>query len=77
MGTIVKRHLCRQLGLSPSRVYHCAIMPCYDKKLEGARDDFKLPGGLFMWHPLRAALAWHEGRCGTCNQIEPMFLAVL
>ena len=26
------------------QVYHCAVMPCYDKKLEAAREDFYLPG---------------------------------
>lgn len=25
---------------SAERVYHLAIMPCYDKKLEASRDDF-------------------------------------
>ena len=24
----------------PEEVYHVTIMPCYDKKLEAARDDF-------------------------------------
>ena len=55
MGTIVKRHICSQLGLSPSQVYHCAIMPCYDKKLEAARDDFKLPGGMSFGHIQRSS----------------------
>ena len=26
-------------------MYHCAVMPCYDKKLEAARDDFALLSG--------------------------------
>ncbi len=44
MGTLVKRFLGKQLGLDPAQIYHCAIMPCYDKKLEGSRDDFFVPG---------------------------------
>ena len=24
-------------------VYHVTVMPCYDKKLEAARDDFSFP----------------------------------
>ena len=44
MGTLVKRHLAPQWGVDPARVYHCAVMPCYDKKLEASREDFNLPG---------------------------------
>ena len=44
MGTLVKRFLGKQLGLEPGDIYHCAVMPCYDKKLEGSRDDFLIPG---------------------------------
>ena len=25
---------------SPSEVYHVAVMPCFDKKLEASRNDF-------------------------------------
>lgn len=45
MGTLVKQMICQQQGLDPVRVYHTAIMPCYDKKLEASRSDFDLPGG--------------------------------
>ena len=44
MGTVVKRHLAARLGHDPASIYHVAIMPCYDKKLEASRDDFHLPG---------------------------------
>ncbi|XP_024378244.1 protein NAR1 [Physcomitrium patens] len=40
MGTILKRYVCKSLGLLPEDVYHVTIMPCYDKKLEAAREDF-------------------------------------
>jgi len=36
----VKRFACKRLGLRPEDIYHVTIMPCYDKKLEAARDDF-------------------------------------
>jgi iron only hydrogenase large subunit-like protein len=45
MGSLVKRRWCSAAGLAPAQVYHCAVMPCYDKKLEAAREDFWLPGG--------------------------------
>ena len=45
MGTLVKQVVCQQQGLDPGRVYHTAIMPCYDKKLEASRSDFDVPGG--------------------------------
>ncbi|KAK8944675.1 hypothetical protein KSP39_PZI007843 [Platanthera zijinensis] len=37
---------CRSLIISgafntlPDKIYHVTVMPCYDKKLEAARDDF-------------------------------------
>ncbi|KAL5575859.1 hypothetical protein UlMin_017558 [Ulmus minor] len=40
IGAIVKNHICPKLGLRPDEVYHVTVMPCYDKKLEAARDDF-------------------------------------
>lgn len=29
-----------QVARRPEDIYHVTIMPCYDKKLEAARDDF-------------------------------------
>ena len=46
MGTLVKRHLAAQWAQDPGQIYHCAVMPCYDKKLEASREDFNLPGAL-------------------------------
>ena len=44
MGSLVKRFWAKQNGVVPASIYHCSIMPCFDKKLEAARDDFDLPG---------------------------------
>lgn len=44
MGSLVKRFWAEQHGLKAEAIYHCSIMPCFDKKLEAARDDFDLPG---------------------------------
>jgi iron only hydrogenase large subunit-like protein len=44
MGTVIKRKWAVESGVQPSRIYHCSVMPCYDKKLEAARDDFVVPG---------------------------------
>lgn len=43
-GSAVKRWLAPGLSLAPESIYHCAVMMCYDKKLEAAREDFMLPG---------------------------------
>ncbi|XP_010541924.1 PREDICTED: protein NAR1 [Tarenaya hassleriana] len=40
IGATIKHHLYRALGLRLEEVYHVTVMPCYDKKLEAARDDF-------------------------------------
>jgi iron only hydrogenase large subunit-like protein len=40
MGTLVKQHVASLKGLEPDKVYHVAVMPCYDKKLEASRKDF-------------------------------------
>ncbi|CAI5507575.1 unnamed protein product [Closterium sp. Naga37s-1] len=45
MGALLKRFYASRLNTSPEQLYHVAVMPCYDKKLEAARDDFLLPGG--------------------------------
>lgn len=42
IGSIIKHHICREMGLRPDEVYHVTVMPCYDKKLEAAREDFVL-----------------------------------
>ena len=40
MGTLVKDFWANQTKVLPSDLYHVAIMPCFDKKLEASRDDF-------------------------------------
>lgn len=40
MGSIVKTYLAQKLQTLPANLYHCTIMPCYDKKLEASREDF-------------------------------------
>ncbi|KAF7884332.1 uncharacterized protein EAF02_004668 [Botrytis sinoallii] len=39
MGTLVKTTLSRKLGISPERIWHVAVMPCFDKKLEASREE--------------------------------------
>lgn len=39
MGTLLKTTLSRTLGISPERIWHLAIMPCFDKKLEASREE--------------------------------------
>ncbi|KAI2623023.1 cytosolic Fe-S cluster assembly factor NAR1 [Hypomontagnella submonticulosa] len=40
MGTLLKSVISRKLGIAPSRIWHLAVMPCFDKKLEASREDF-------------------------------------
>ncbi|TNM97341.1 hypothetical protein fugu_015497 [Takifugu bimaculatus] len=40
MGSLVKGYFAEQRGLSPEQIYHVAVMPCFDKKLEASRSDF-------------------------------------
>ncbi|XP_034045489.1 cytosolic Fe-S cluster assembly factor narfl [Thalassophryne amazonica] len=42
MGSLVKGYFAEQKGLSPKQIYHVAVMPCFDKKLEASRSDFYL-----------------------------------
>lgn len=39
MGTLLKTTLSQRLGISPDRVWHVAVMPCFDKKLEASREE--------------------------------------
>nr|POE47858.1 cytosolic fe-s cluster assembly factor nar1 [Quercus suber] len=38
-GTLLKSVLSKQLGVTPDRVWHMAVMPCFDKKLEASRAE--------------------------------------
>lgn len=38
-GTFLKSVLSKSLGVPPSRIWHLAIMPCFDKKLEASREE--------------------------------------
>ncbi|KAG1967140.1 protein NAR1 [Pimephales promelas] len=42
MGSLVKGYFASQEGISPQKIYHVTVMPCYDKKLEASRPDFYL-----------------------------------
>jgi iron only hydrogenase large subunit-like protein len=42
-GTLVKYWHAASAGVPPERVCHVSVMPCFDKKLEAARDDFFNP----------------------------------
>ncbi|EHL01249.1 putative Cytosolic Fe-S cluster assembly factor NAR1 [Glarea lozoyensis 74030] len=39
MGTLLKTTISRRLGISPDRIWHVAVMPCFDKKLEASREE--------------------------------------
>lgn len=39
MGSLVKEYLLENCSKGRP-IYHVTVMPCYDKKLEAAREDF-------------------------------------
>lgn len=39
MGTLLKTSLSKKLGIAPDRIWHVAVMPCFDKKLEASREE--------------------------------------
>lgn len=38
-GTLVKSVLAKKFGVPPEKVWHLAVMPCFDKKLEASRKE--------------------------------------
>ncbi|KAK5137384.1 hypothetical protein LTR08_008962 [Meristemomyces frigidus] len=38
-GTLIKSVLARKFGVPPEKVWHMAVMPCFDKKLEASRGE--------------------------------------
>ena len=38
-GTFLKTVLSKSFGIPPSRIWHLAVMPCFDKKLEASREE--------------------------------------
>ncbi|KAJ5777964.1 Iron hydrogenase [Penicillium odoratum] len=38
-GTFLKTVLSKSLGVPPSQIWHLAVMPCFDKKLEASREE--------------------------------------
>lgn len=43
-GRVIKDRLSQAYGCPRNRIYHVAIMPCFDKKLEASRDEFTVDG---------------------------------
>lgn len=39
-GSLIKHMVSREQSIAPNEVYHVAVMPCFDKKLEASRKDF-------------------------------------
>ncbi|KAL8926481.1 MAG: hypothetical protein Q9172_001784 [Xanthocarpia lactea] len=38
-GTLLKTVLCQHLNIRPDQIWHLAVMPCFDKKLEASRGE--------------------------------------
>lgn len=56
-GTLLKTTLSRTLGIPADRIWHVAVMPCFDKKLEASREEL-MDGA---WDPSAA----HKGSKGV------------
>ncbi|TKR65216.1 hypothetical protein L596_025647 [Steinernema carpocapsae] len=41
-GALVKDYLAGSLKISPGDLFHVTVMPCFDKKLEASRSEFKM-----------------------------------
>ncbi|MCJ1373202.1 Cytosolic Fe-S cluster assembly factor nar1 [Loxospora ochrophaea] len=51
-GTLLKTILSKHLNISPSQIWHLAIMPCFDKKLEASREELTD----IYWRPTSSTL---------------------
>lgn len=57
-GTLIKTVLSSRLAISPDKIWHLALMPCFDKKLEASREEltdivWRPPGTLEDIPPVR------------------------
>lgn len=50
-GTLVKSVLSQRYNISPSQIWHLAIMPCFDKKLEASRSELTSAAWLPNYDP--------------------------
>ncbi|CAO2650760.1 Nn.00g020520.m01.CDS01 [Neocucurbitaria sp. VM-36] len=53
-GTLVKSVLSQRYNVSPSQIWHLAIMPCFDKKLEASRGELTSSAWLPNYDPSQA-----------------------
>jgi iron only hydrogenase large subunit-like protein len=57
LGTLLKTTLSQVLGIPASQIWHLAIMPCFDKKLEASREELTdmswMPPGVESQPPTR------------------------
>ncbi|OJD37599.1 cytosolic fe-s cluster assembly factor nar1 [Diplodia corticola] len=58
-GTLVKSVLWRRFGVAPERVWHLAVMPCFDKKLEASRSEL-------------TSAAWMPASSSSSSKNEPV-----
>lgn len=40
MGSLVKSYFASQTNLAPDKIFHLAVAPCYDRKMEALREDY-------------------------------------
>ena len=59
-GTLVKSILAKKFGVPPERIWHMAVMPCFDKKLEASRGELTSR----TWHSQEGR---RSQRCRLCD----------
>lgn len=61
-GTLLKSVLAKRFGVPPDKVWHLAIMPCFDKKLEASRAEL-------------TSHTWHEQDGDTVRDVDCVITA--
>ncbi|CAB1338168.1 unnamed protein product [Coregonus sp. 'balchen'] len=57
MGCLVKDYFTKQQKLSPDKLYHIVVAPCFDKKLEAVRGEFYNREVFHMMEQMKVSLA--------------------
>lgn len=70
-GTLIKSILARRYGVDPSKIWHLAIMPCFDKKLEASREELTD----IHWTPTASSGSREETRTTGIRDVDCVITA--
>lgn len=78
MGTIVKKYVAKELDMNDARkIYHVAIMPCFDKKLEASRPEFEQEVNLVLTSGEIVDLLKNEFSIENGEDLQSKFQSIL